>query len=136
MKQVDVVALLLYKNGKILVEKRKLNRRNDPGKTVIPGGHVEQGEPLKKACQRELKEELGIECRKFNFIIKLLHHATIEDQMTYYFSCEGWKGKPIVHEAEKIFWIDSKKLNVLDLEIDKKAVKEFFKRKLYETESF
>lgn len=127
MKQVDVVALLLYKNGKILVEKRKLERRNDPGKTVIPGGHVEKDESLQKACQRELKEELGLECQSFNFIIKLLHHATVEDQMTYYFSCEKWKGKPKNHEAEKIFWIGFKQLYLLDLDKDKKAAKKFFK---------
>lgn len=127
MKQVDVIALLLYKNGKILVEKRKLERRNDPGKNVIPGGHVEKGEFLKKACQRELKEELGIVCRKFKFITKLLHHATVEKQMTYYFSCEEWKGKPTNHEAEKIFWIGHNQLYLLDFEKDRKVAKEFFK---------
>lgn len=126
MKQVDVVALLLYKNGKILVEKRKLERRNDPGKTVIPGGHIEKGESFEKACERELKEELGIGCQKFKFIIKLLHHATIEDQMTYYFSCEKWKGKPANHEAENIFWIGLKQLHLLDLDEDRKVAKKFF----------
>lgn len=129
MKQVDVVALLLYRNGKILVEKRKLERRNDPGKIVIPGGHVKKSEPLKKACQRELKEELGIECRKFKFITKLVHHATIENQMTYYFFCEEWKGQPINHEAENIFWIGLKQLYLLNIDKDRKAVKKFFKLK-------
>ncbi len=127
MKQANVVALIVYKQGKILVEKRKLERENDPGKIVIPGGHVEQDESFKKTCKRELKEELGIECRKFKFIIKLLHHATTEDQMTYYFSCERWKGKPINHEAEKIFWVGLKQLYLLNLDKDRKAVKKFFK---------
>ena len=127
MKQVNVVAFIVYKNKKILVEKRKLNKKTDSGKVVILGGHVEKGESFKQACQRELREELEIECQKFKFIIKLLHHTDIEDQMTYYFSCEECKGKPIAHEAEKVFWIDSKKLNILDFEIDRKAIKEFFK---------
>lgn len=127
MEQVDVVALIVYKDRKILVEKRKLTKETDPDKIVIPGGHVEQGESLKKSCQRELKEELGIECQNFRFIIKLLHHTDIEDQMTHYFSCEEWKGKPISHEAEKIFWVGLKQLNILDFEIDRKAAKEFFK---------
>lgn len=125
MKQVNVVALLLYKNGKILVEKRQLKRKNDSGKIVIPGGHVEKGESFRKTCERELKEELGIECQSFKFITKLLHHATIEDQMTYYFSCEEWRGKPTNHEAEKIFWIGLKQLHLLDLDKDRKAVKKF-----------
>lgn len=126
MKQVDIVALLLYKNGKILVEKRKLERRNDPGKTVIPGGHIEEGESFEKACERELKEELGIGCQKFKFIIKLLHHTIIEDQITHHFSCEEWEGKLVNYEAEKIFWIGPKQLHLLDLDEDRKVAKKFF----------
>ncbi|HUS60449.1 MAG TPA: NUDIX domain-containing protein [Nevskiaceae bacterium] len=130
MKQVDVVAFIVHKNKKILMEKRKLNKKTDPGKVVIPGGHVEQGESFEEACQRELKEELGIECQNFKFIIKLLHHTDIENQMTHYFSCEEWKGKPVSHEAEKIFWVGLEQLNILDFEIDKKAAKEFFQRRV------
>lgn len=129
MRQVDVVALIVHKKGKILAEKRKLTKKTDPGKIVIPGGHVEQSESLKQACQRELKEELELECQNFKFIIKLLHHTEIEDQMTYYFSCEEWKGKLVSCEAEKTFWIGLKKLNILDFEIDRKAAKEFFKKR-------
>lgn len=128
MKQVDVVALIVYKDRKILVEKRKLTKKTDPGRVVIPGGHVEQGESLKQACQRELKEELELECQNFKFIIKLLHHTDVEDQMTHYFSCGDWEGKPVSHEAEKIFWVGLNQLYVLDFEIDRKAVKEFFKK--------
>lgn len=128
MKQVKVIALLLYKDGKILAEKRKLTEKTDPGKIVIPGGHVEQGESFEEACKRELKEELGIECQNFKFIIKMLHHTDIEDQMTYYFSCEKWKGKLESREAEKIFWISPSQLTVLDFEIDRKAARKFFER--------
>jgi hypothetical protein len=36
--RVDVVALIIRKNSEILVEKRRKDRRVDPGKTVIPEG--------------------------------------------------------------------------------------------------
>lgn len=129
MKQVDVVALIVYKKGKILVEKRKLNKKTDPGKVTIPGGHVEQGESFKEACQRELKEELRLDCQNFKFILKLLHHTEVEEQMAYYFSCEKWEGRPVCNEAEKVFWISPQQLGVLDLKVDKRAAAEFLRRK-------
>ncbi len=120
---------IFHKDGSILVEKRKQTRKIDPGKIVIPGGHVEQGEPLEQACKRELKEELNIDCKKFFLIEKLLHHTPIEEQMHYYYLCQDWKGVPQCNEAEQIFWIDRNQLTKLDLEIDKKVIEEFFKRR-------
>lgn len=129
MKQADVIALILYKKRKFLVEKRKQDKETDPNRVTIPGGHVKKGEPFKEACQRELKEELGLKGETFNFITKLLHRTKVEDQPTYYFFCEDWRGKLVSHEAEKIFWIGEKQLNLLDFKIDRKAVKEFFKKR-------
>lgn len=59
MKFVDTVALIVEKEGRLLVERRKLTKETDPGKVAIPGGHVEGGESLEEACRRELKEELA-----------------------------------------------------------------------------
>jgi len=130
---VDTVALIIHKNGRILVEQRKLTKKTDPGKVAIPGGHVKEGESLEQACKRELKEELDLECSKFNFIIQLFHHTEIEDQRTHYYSCEGWKGKPRGKEAERVFWVDFRELNVLSFEIDRRAAEKFFKTEAKDT---
>lgn len=127
MKKADIVSFIIHKDGKILVEKRKLTKRDDPGKVVIPSGHVEQEESFEGACKRELKEEIGLDCDKFRFIIKLPHRTDFEEMTIYFYSCEGWKGKPESLDAERIFWVDSKQLGVLDFEIDRIAIKEFFK---------
>ena len=47
------------KEKKILFEKRG-KRFLDPGKLDLCSGHVQSGEPPKKACVRELGEELGV----------------------------------------------------------------------------
>lgn len=127
MKGVDVVVLIVHRDGKILVEKRKLTKKTDPGKVVIPGGHIERKETFEQACKRELEEELGLDCNKFEFLIKLIHRTEIEDQIVHYYLCKDWKGEPKCKEAERIFWISPEQTNVLDLEVDRKAAQEFFK---------
>jgi mutator protein MutT len=104
MNRVNVVALIIRKNSEILVEKRKKDRRVDPGKTVIPGGHVEGAESFEQACARELKEELALECSDFRFVASAPHDTISEKQMVHYYSCENWEGVPKSREADAIFW--------------------------------
>ena len=51
-----VVTLVIYKEGKILLQKR-----SDNGKWAIHGGGMEPGEKYLETLQREIKEELNIE---------------------------------------------------------------------------
>jgi 8-oxo-dGTP diphosphatase len=127
MKEAKIIALIIYKNGKILVEKRKSTKIDDPGKIIIPSGHVEEGETLEEACKRELKEEVDLECDNFKFIIKLSHQTKREKQIIHFFSCEKWRGKPKSIDAEKIFWITPEELDIIDYEIDIRAIREFLK---------
>ncbi len=128
MPIVNTVALVISKGGRILVEKRKLTKSTDPGKIVIPGGHVEKGETLEQACKRELKEEFGLNCDEFIFIERFSHHTEIENQLVNYFLCSKWSGKMKFTEAEKVFWLGKEELNTLDFEIDRKAARKFFSK--------
>jgi isopentenyl-diphosphate delta-isomerase type 1 len=53
--------LIFNSLGRLLLQKRSMNKDIQPGKWDISvGGHVESGESYEKAAYRELKEELGI----------------------------------------------------------------------------
>jgi 8-oxo-dGTP diphosphatase len=121
--RVDVVALIILKDGKVLLENRKKDRKVDPSKIAIPGGHVEPGESLEQACRRELKEELGLECSGFLYVVSFPHDTVCEKQMVHYFSCEDWRGVPKCSEAETVFWTSVDNLKCLDFEIDRMAVR-------------
>lgn len=45
--------------GKILIQKRSLNKKIDTGKWAVTGGHAISGEDSTLACLRETSEELG-----------------------------------------------------------------------------
>jgi len=122
-KYCDVVAFILFKDGKFLIEERLPNRKIDPSKIVIPGGHVDKGESLVEACKRELKEELDVDCENFEFVCKSLHDAGPEIQMVHYFLCKDWKGRIKSIEAKRIFWLDNKHLNKLSYKIDIDAIR-------------
>jgi ADP-ribose pyrophosphatase YjhB (NUDIX family)/predicted GNAT family acetyltransferase len=127
-KKVKVVSLMICGDDKILLEKRKQNRRNDPGKIALPGGHVKKHETLLAACKRELREELDIGCERFTFVTRVLHHTAREEQMTHYFLCEDWEGTPRCGEAERIFWTDMDCPDCLDFEEDRQAIRKLLNR--------
>src|SRR6266568_3544293 len=101
----NVVAGILTKNGKFLVEKRRDNDEADPGYVEIPGGHVREGESLENALRREMKEELGIEVERMKLVSESLATATNgEKQRIHYFHVERWNGIIKSKEAEKVYW--------------------------------
>jgi 8-oxo-dGTP diphosphatase len=61
-RTIQVVAGLLYRNGRLLVCQRRANGAF-PLQWEFPGGKVESGESDRDALDRELREELAIQVR-------------------------------------------------------------------------
>lgn len=61
MKTRIVLTGILRDNNLFLAVKRNENDDKFPGLWEFPGGHLEDGEDLKKGLIRELKEEIGFE---------------------------------------------------------------------------
>lgn len=64
--RVSVKAILTHK-GKFLLLK-PVNGLNSVNGWDVPGGTVNKEESLEQALQRELKEETGIELKKYKFL--------------------------------------------------------------------
>lgn len=55
------VAVLHPENGKLLLQKRRMDKDIQPGKwDTAVGGHLDAGETFESAARRELSEELGV----------------------------------------------------------------------------
>jgi len=101
---IEVVAAVLERaDGSFLLAQRP------PGKVYagwweFPGGKVEAGEPLSKALERELLEELGIRVVKAYPWITRVHvyeHGTV---MIHFFRVVEWQGEPHPHEGQSFVW--------------------------------
>ena len=101
---IEVVAAVLERpDGRFLLAQRP------PGKVYagwweFPGGKVEAGEPLARALERELREELGIRVGKAYPWISRVHvyeHGTV---MIHFFRVVEWQGEPHPHEGQTFAW--------------------------------
>ncbi len=82
-KEVEV--WIVNEEGKILIQKRAENKKQAPNKWSITAGHVESGENVEDAMVREIKEEIGIDCKKEDLKLILIakHHSYRGDNNTF-----------------------------------------------------
>ncbi len=118
---VDVVVGVFLNEERFLVERRSPDEDVDPSIVCLPGGHVRVGEGLGEALRREMREELGIELKSFQFVCKNFYVASNgEKQNAYSFLITDFQGKPICKTAQEIFWEDD--IERLSLDVDRKTI--------------
>jgi len=96
------VAVLIIKENKILVGKRKSTSHGD-GTWHTPGGHLEFGESLEECAKREVFEETGIEIEnpKFLTVTNDIFQKEGKHYITIWMVSYWKKGEPITKEPEK-----------------------------------
>ena len=98
-----VRVMVFHPDGRLLLQKRSLNKKVQPGKwDAAVGGHVSSGETLSQAVKRELAEEIGIvanagELESFYFI-KVRNSFESENITVYRMTHTG----PFVMQEEEL----------------------------------
>ena len=84
-----VVHVLIFNTeGKLLLQKRSLNKDVAPGKwDTSVGGHINLGEDPLRAAKREMEEELGISLGEPRFLYSYIHSNSYETELVYTYTC-------------------------------------------------
>ncbi len=113
----SAVHMIIYKNNKILLQKRK-GTKLWSGYYALPAGHIDEGENQYDALIREAKEELGIKIdikKIINSYVVLrrnffeINGTLLEPYIDYYFEIKEYKGTPKIIETDKcdeLIWAD------------------------------
>lgn len=113
------VALILKKNGHVLLHQRNIPHRVAYGMYAFPGGTVEHSETLKQTAVREAAEELGISIKEDD--VKIVHVLRFREKydpikgntqqilILYFAEIGSWIGEPQNLEPDKhsnLGWYD------------------------------
>jgi mutator protein MutT len=114
MKQIEVIAGILSRGGRVLVAKRG-RAMSRPGLWEFPGGTVERGETAEGCLARELAEELGIEVRVGERVLSSSHEDPALRILLHAHRVELVRGEPAALEHEEIAWLLPEELGRLAL---------------------
>jgi len=116
-KQKNAVAVIVNNDNKILLLKRVDDKKIwMPGKWALVGGGIEKGENPQKAVEREIKEETGLEVKKF---IKTFTLQRNPNSIEHIFACR-YDGDPTdieldTSENTNYGWYDISEMEYLDI---------------------
>lgn len=78
-----VSAWIMNNEGMILMQKRSLSKKKNPGIWSKTGGHVDYGENPDDAIKREIFEEIGLNVDNFKLMDKFKHESERENNYVY-----------------------------------------------------
>jgi len=123
-----VVHVLVFdEQGRLLVQKRSMNKDVGPGLwDVSVGGHVIPGELPLEAAYREMKEELGIEFVDLHFLYDHIFYGEEESEFVSTYECT-YTGK-IFFDHDEIEAIRLMDFEEIDGQLGKHVFTEHFEQ--------
>lgn len=106
-RPVATVAVVILKEGKVLIGKRKDTASHGKGEYSFPGGHIEFGESFEEAVKREAFEESGVEIKNIQFLSVV--NVDLYNKVLIGVTADWDKGEIITRPEENIGdwqWLD------------------------------
>lgn len=125
MKQIEVVAAVLVRDGKYLATQRGYGAYKDYWE--FPGGKVEAGESREEALMREIREELDTEIRVDAWLATVEYDYPDFHLTMHCYRCSVVSGPLTLKEHESAAWLETSELDSVnwlpaDVEVVKKIL--------------
>jgi len=104
-----VVAGIIKHDGQYLITKR-FEDSHLGGMWEFPGGKIMKGENDISALRRELKEEIGIDCRVGKLVYETSYHYPDISINIRFYNCDLLSGAPKPLECAAVKWVKSSDL--------------------------
>lgn len=112
MKTINVVAAVIFKDGKVFATQRGYGEFKDGWE--FPGGKIEPGESPEDALRREIREELEVEVNVGELIDTIEYDYPAFHLSMKCYACTIDDGNPHLLEHEAAKWLSSTQLNSVD----------------------
>lgn len=109
-----VVAVIRDSLGRVLLTQRQAHQ-DFAHHWEFPGGKVEPGETAAQALQRELREELAIECVQAEPLITIPWQYAHKTVCLHAFTVSTWQGEERGVEGQALRWFESAELLALTM---------------------
>lgn len=121
MKQIEVVAAIIHRNGTYFVTQRGYGEFE--GMWEFPGGKIESGESQEVALKREIQEELGIDITIDRFLCTTDYDYPTFHLTMHCYLCGIESGEIELREHKSARWLTTETLdNVEWLPADKDII--------------
>ena len=115
MKTIQVVAAVLFWQGKVLCVQRAEHQREYVSlKWEFPGGKVEFGESREEALVREIREELSVDIEDAEFLMTVEHTYPDFHLTMHVYKGFVTKGEITLNEHIALKWLSVDELDQLD----------------------
>jgi 8-oxo-dGTP diphosphatase len=107
------VAVIVNKNNEVCVSLRHKNAHQG-GLWEFPGGKVEQGETIKQALSREIREELNLEIKQSRPLITINHNYHDKAVCLHVLKVTSYQGEATGIEGQRVKWLPISQLSADD----------------------
>ena len=111
MKQIEVVAAVIVRDGKYFATQRGYGEFKDFWE--FPGGKMEAGESREAALRREIREELDIDICVGTYLTTVEYDYPSFHLTMHCFLCTIAAGEPVLKEHEKALWLRLEELDAV-----------------------
>lgn len=128
------VHLLFFRDEQVLLL-RRFNTGYEDGNYSVPAGHLDGGEPVRLAAQREALEEVGVPIDLEDIAFANVMHRKSDDtlpgageRVDFFVHIKAWDGEPFNAEPDKcdeLLWCDPDALPENTIPYVKQAIQNF-----------